>query len=181
MAEYINSSAYESTCGDKSCGSDLCGLPCGENEGSCAAAPSKFNKNMCDAFLGQCVTVPVCNNLAPECPPTSPGPAWWCGTDCKWHRRDEKLVDLVAPTEAEVSTTIVFNTRDFFLGSCPIAEGCIGVPKGIGPSDNFRRKLMRFATFVHNIGEHFKPPPIRSRPDLFQWSEYAALARVLSR
>lgn len=80
--------------------------------------------------------------------------------------------DLVPGEEQEVYPTISYNTRDFFLGSCPIAEGCIGVPEGVGPTDNFQRKLMRFATFVHNIGADFKPPlPVSSRPDLFMWSE----------
>ena len=108
-----------------------------------------FNASVCDFLIGTCKTVPKCDNLAPICP-TPPGPrqGWWCGSDCKWHRRLEKLVDLTASTELEITASIAFNTRDFFLGSCPIAEGCIGVPPAVGPDTNFQRKLMRFATWV---------------------------------
>ena len=147
--EYVASPEYVSTCNAKTCGTDACGQSCGELDGGCPTLDTPFNASVCDFLIGTCKTVPKCDNLAPICP-TPPGPrqGWWCGSDCKWHRRLEKLVDLTASTELEITASIAFNTRDFFLGSCPIAEGCIGVPPAVGPDTNFQRKLMRFATWV---------------------------------
>lgn len=228
--EFTASPDYVSTCSGRECGTDLCGLACGEfgGDGGCPTLPSDaLNKSLCETNRGVCVSVPVCDHLAPVCsaqpPPGRSRDGWWCGTDCQWHSRSELLVDLVASTEAEVTPSINFGTRDFFLGSCAIAEDCIGVPEGIGPGENFRcarrvqshlgpihpplasakqaapaarrasahrlglsfaclrrrRKLMRFATFVHNVGGDFKPPPIPTRPDLFMWSECAPCALAL--
>eukprot|EP00457_Paulinella_chromatophora_P001396 gb/GEZN01001398.1/.p1 GENE.gb/GEZN01001398.1/~~gb/GEZN01001398.1/.p1 ORF type:complete len:885 (-),score=75.81 gb/GEZN01001398.1/:423-3011(-) len=160
--DFISSPAYVSLCVDKTCGFDQCGLACGDLGGEC---PSTY---ACDLLTLECMFIgdaAFCENFAPVCKGQESGR--FCGSDCQWHPKEERLIDLIPPPEEEVTNSIVFNTRVFTPDSCAVQE-CLAVPAGA--EKEFAKKLMRFDTNVRNIGASWKPPTPESRPDLFEWS-----------
>ncbi|CAF0921112.1 unnamed protein product, partial [Brachionus calyciflorus] len=107
----------------------------------------------------------LCDHLLPVClgspPKTIENP--YCGHDCKWYGMIELLGDLTPGNKSFVLPSIEYNWVNVSNRSCAIIEGC--------HKKSGERLLMRFHTFVHNIGrENFYPPVAAESPHLFEWS-----------
>lgn len=141
----------------KECGDDGCGGVCG----SCSL--EKFE--MCSSQISTCKKIKPCDSLKPSCdskPPISLKSPF-CASDCKWHDIKESLGDLTPNGRDEVIPSIEFEWQFVSNRSCSLIEGC------------FRftgyRLVMRFDTYVHNIGrESFVPPNPEDAPDKFEFS-----------
>lgn len=142
-------------CKGRVCGNDGCGGSCGVCKGD----------KSCDLQLGTCIPVSPCSNFIPDCKSSRNGlgPDVFCGSDCEWHRLDERIPDLVASLYDEVLPSMNFLWREFGTSSCAISEGCV---RGTGA-----RLLFTFDTFVHNIGHgDLIGPTITKNPNLFEWA-----------
>lgn len=198
--DVVNSPEYVSDCKGDQCGFDQCGLPvrvqsycflawmfslslhnsnpnmfmhsptqCGNYEGGCP------NKRECDEINRQCKPVGMsCDSLVPDCGLEQGNGAKsdrYCGTDCQLYRVDEKVVDLIAPTEEEVKKRMYFQQRSFTLLHCGVVEGSVKPPEGISAEVPFTKRMFVFDTTTHNLGESFSPPKPENRPDIFTWGE----------
>ena len=123
---------------DMECGDDGCGGVCG----SC----DLLNGMMCQHSVGLCKQIGVCDNLVPECLGKPPGSMAkpYCGYDCLWHDMKERLGDLMPNGRELVVPTIEFDWRNVSERSCVNVEGCL--------RHSGMRNLMRFDTYVHNVG-----------------------------
>jgi len=164
---YTSSLDYRSNCAGDQCGFDQCGFSCGNYNGGC------LNKRECNLLTRKCKPTTPCDSLVPDC--RDNGEGWkserYCGNDCQLYRIDDKLPDIMAPTESEVKTRLFFQEKDFTPEHCGVREGSVQVPEGITEGETFVGKMMFFDTNTHNIGESFNPPSREKRPDLFTWGE----------
>lgn len=144
---------YVSDCGGKQCGFDQCGLPCGNYNGFCP------NKRRCDLQSGDCKPITPCDSLVPDCSGAETGNGEkserYCGSDCQLYRVDDKLPDLMAPTEIEVKSRLFFQQKSFSPEHCGVVEGSVQVPQGISSGETFVKRMMLFDTNTHNLGESF--------------------------
>lgn len=128
-----------------------------------------------DVEARQCKPVgSYCNSLVPDCgleQGNGVKSETYCGTDCQLYRVDQKLPDIIAPTEQEVKERMYFQQKVFNLQHCGVQEGSVKAPDGITADDTFTRRMLFFDTNTHNLGESFQPPPPDRRPDLFVWGE----------
>jgi len=140
-------------CKGRNCGDDGCGGSCG----TCQAG------ELCPRDTGKCKSFPECDGRTPICKGGAGcGKSGYCGTDCTCYKLGEATPDLVI--NADITASIIYETRSFSSSSCALFEGCIDQANSV-------RKLLRFPVEVINQGRaDLTPPSAGLRPDMFEWS-----------
>jgi hypothetical protein len=140
---------------------------CGHTAGKCGMCTNGLANvvpRTCDLRSGRCRDTPHCDSLNPTCPLADLDfmAKHFCGSDCHWHALDEEMVDLVIGDEALTASSFTFAFVDISPSSPALLEGCLHKAG--------KRLLMRFDTWVHNVGRAgYYPPSPGARPDLFEF------------